>query len=431
MNHLFRAAVFGVLGLAATARAADVLNVTPLVTDRTFVVARIDPSQLKIRAAGDWVIALLQKAGLPDDAINQARQGIAGAAMVAQPGVDGLTRAGVGEVALVVNFQDTFQKTPILLVAVAKPADPEAVRRAFAPTGMRDGEKGGLMVFSPNLPRGVLAGMQAADRPELLDAVGALDGSIATAAVAVPDAIKADIANAIAQQNRVAPEEQEAHDLFIQGVQQYKARLSAAAGPSLSVTANTTAPTVADQIVEFLRRDRKDKTVQSMVDLAKSLPPKKDESAVTWELKQADFETVAKAAVPAVMNARASAERVKSMSNMRQLMLACIMYSNENRGAVPNDLTGLGEYLGSKTGVPDAILTNPQRPDLAKQGYVYVPATEGKVQSVKNPSTRLAIYEAGDWKDGKSVAFWDGHVEWVKDKTKFDALLAEAQPDKP
>ncbi|MGB9626825.1 MAG: H-X9-DG-CTERM domain-containing protein [Phycisphaerae bacterium] len=40
----------------------------------------------------------------------------------------------------------------------------------------------------------------------------------------------------------------------------------------------------------------------------------------------------------------------------------------------------------------------------------------------------LVLYEAFDtWGRGTNVAYGDGHVEFVTDKTKFDAMLAKAR----
>jgi prepilin-type processing-associated H-X9-DG protein len=151
-------------------------------------------------------------------------------------------------------------------------------------------------------------------------------------------------------------------------------------------------------------------------------------NSITLDARQPAFTAMAADLKPALERAQVAALRVKSMSNMRQLMMACVMYANDNKGEVPPAITDLGKYTGNRNGqTPVALLMNPQKPDQNTAGYLYVPAPEGKVQKIRNAAERLAIYESGDFGEGLNVAFWDGHVEFVNDKAKFDALLATAQ----
>ena len=126
--------------------------------------------------------------------------------------------------------------------------------------------------------------------------------------------------------------------------------------------------------------------------------------------------------------------RVRTMSNMRQILVACIMYHNDN-SKWPDDLKSLTKYLnggggGAPVGAPgpggagpggkNAVLINPRRPD-AEPGFIYCKPAEPILQ----PAETVVMYESHkDFADGVNVGFADGHVEFVNDKQRFDELLA-------
>jgi prepilin-type processing-associated H-X9-DG protein len=122
--------------------------------------------------------------------------------------------------------------------------------------------------------------------------------------------------------------------------------------------------------------------------------------------------------------------RTQSMSNMRQILLGCVMYASDNKDQWPKDLSAAEKYLGGPAKLQQ-IMVNPSRPD-AKPAYVYVqPAGDGPVA---NPASTLVLYESHtDFGPGVSVGFADGHVEFVRNRERFDQLLAgpEAAPAVP
>jgi len=115
---------------------------------------------------------------------------------------------------------------------------------------------------------------------------------------------------------------------------------------------------------------------------------------------------------------RQQTQRVASMNNMRQLVMGCIMYSNDHKGTWPDKLDAIDKYVGMKK---DQLLTNPMHPDL-KPGFVYV-----KPANSNNPSRTMVLYESHTkWEGGVNAGFADGHVEYIADKKRFDDLLQTA-----
>ncbi len=133
------------------------------------------------------------------------------------------------------------------------------------------------------------------------------------------------------------------------------------------------------------------------------------------------------ALMPRMMMARGQARSVQSMSNMRQLVLAIIMYANDNKGAFPAELTDLKKYLGDNDGTVIArILTNPQTPDQ-KPGYIYIKPNVATIKEIRSSHERLIIYENySKWPGKINVGFADGHVEMIVDKARFEKLLTDA-----
>lgn len=124
--------------------------------------------------------------------------------------------------------------------------------------------------------------------------------------------------------------------------------------------------------------------------------------------------------LPSLNRARETANRVKCASNLRQIGLGCIMYSNEHKGAYPPNLGTLlkEEDLTAAVFVcPSDSTTVPalpldQLPDWvnANSDYIYVGA--GLKQGA-DPTTIVAYEkETAHNGDGMNILYADGHVEF-------------------
>ena len=107
-------------------------------------------------------------------------------------------------------------------------------------------------------------------------------------------------------------------------------------------------------------------------------------------------------------------KRMKSASNMKQILLACIMYAQDNKDQWPDSLQDLTpRRLAGDT------LINPGQPER-ENGYIYIkPSTPISPQQV-------VLYEAHDsWGDGINVGFVDGHVEFIEKESMFKNRLED------
>jgi predicted Zn finger-like uncharacterized protein/prepilin-type processing-associated H-X9-DG protein len=132
--------------------------------------------------------------------------------------------------------------------------------------------------------------------------------------------------------------------------------------------------------------------------------------------------------LPSLNRARETANRVKCASNMRQIGMALLLYSNENRGAYPERLEDL---IRTQEIEPDKFVCpssndNPGvgAADLSSGGhlsYVYV----GKGMTNAEPADTIILYEnmSDHDQDGSNFLYGDGHVEFQR-RAQAESIIA-------
>lgn len=150
--------------------------------------------------------------------------------------------------------------------------------------------------------------------------------------------------------------------------------------------------------------------------LIKPLLPAQEGDRLTLSVGQQQVDAFVAGITPAMRSARQNAVHVQSSSNMRQLLIGCIMYANDHKGQWPPTLDAAIAQLHSA----QQLLINPANP-TAKPGYIYV-----KPANPQNPQA-LVLYEAYDkWPGQINVGYADGHVEATRDQARFNELLKAA-----
>jgi prepilin-type processing-associated H-X9-DG protein len=130
--------------------------------------------------------------------------------------------------------------------------------------------------------------------------------------------------------------------------------------------------------------------------------------------------------MPAVSKARGEAERVKSASNLRQIGVGVMMYSQDNKSDCPPDLGVLCSYglipavfvspFSGKSVPPELRAQTPeQRAAWVNQNADYVYLGKGKKMDKLRADDPL-VYEKLELGRGQgiNILFGDGHVEWLK-----------------
>jgi prepilin-type processing-associated H-X9-DG protein len=113
--------------------------------------------------------------------------------------------------------------------------------------------------------------------------------------------------------------------------------------------------------------------------------------------------------------------RIESMSHMRQIVMAAIMYKEEHKGQWPAKLDDVKAFL--KGG--GNIFVNPRDPKR-QPAYVYLKPNV----PIANPSQLMVLYEAHDkFGDGVNAGFADGHIEFINSSQRFKDLLLQSLQD--
>ncbi|QOV88450.1 DUF3352 domain-containing protein [Humisphaera borealis] len=137
-------------------------------------------------------------------------------------------------------------------------------------------------------------------------------------------------------------------------------------------------------------------------------------------------------AMPAMQKAREQAGNVKSMSNLRQIALAAIIYANEKNGALPNSMAELvvaGDLSSDVLISPSSGKLSPKFDDKkelgrwAEENADYIWVGKGLNVNKAGPDVVIAHERLGMSPNGRvNVAFADGHVEQMFEDDLADRL---------
>jgi len=152
------------------------------------------------------------------------------------------------------------------------------------------------------------------------------------------------------------------------------------------------------------------------------LTPQAQGSQLVLNLDAKQANEVAAALREPLARARQVALRVQSSSNIRQILQACLLYANENKGKYPDDMKALQAAMAKfNPGMVKRVMTNPAHPEI-QPAYVYIKPAKGNAATAET----VVIYESHkDFGNGINVGFADGHVEWVGQKQQFEQMLAK------
>ncbi|HEX8340464.1 MAG TPA: hypothetical protein VF624_06105 [Tepidisphaeraceae bacterium] len=428
-----------IASLAVAVHAAPPVAVAPLVSEQTVFVAQIDLTQIDLPDAAEWLQATLQRNGLPDDLMQQMAMPMNASAARGQAYVDALRAAGVERAAVVLDIEADLPAVH-LAIAMPMPKDVAAVRRAARPLG--DVTVGDLFVLT--LPGDAsVKDRRPAARDDLLKPLAANPDAAAAFAGGITDELREAI--------DARPRDPQVRETWMATVRNARDIRSATGAidtkggaeggkPHVVARVEFTTPAAAAKVLAGpdgggnpgpARMNGAE--VQAFRSIIEAMRPRVEGATISVDAKAEDIDRLVKAAIPALQQARLAANRVKSASNLRQLMLCAMLYANDNQGMPFGGLNDLQKYLGGpRGGNLSPVMTNPSRPELKANGYTYVHPGVDKISAIKNPSERLAIYEAGDFGDGVNVGFWDGHVEFITDKQQFQKMLDLAEnPPQP
>ena len=210
------------------------------------------------------------------------------------------------------------------------------------------------------------------------------------------------------------------------------AALGAALKPDLSVTAviQSTDPGAAEAMGGVIKRIYASLAAKPRGELMQFVDTGDILAMLRWRVEGSRLtlsidaarldKLMAEVIAPSLRRARYLAMRAISAANFNAIGKALALYTIDHEGAFPENLQVLVEkkYLNARA------LVNPAHPDR-KPAYVYLPPRKPPVPAA---AETLVAYEAHDkWGEGVNVLFYDGLVEFLRDRARFEKLLKQVK----
>lgn len=423
-------------------------DIKPFVNEFTLAVGRVNVAAIDFAALDRWADEVAKQAA-PDPAAGAA----AGAAAVgaapanrdaaarqlhaaiaaARDWSAAFTRAGGKSAWAVFTIEDFPKGSPLFFVVpVEAGADSEALKQALSAPGRSFVRQSGsnLVVAPEEAAAARFAAIRPQDRPDLAGALSA--DAAAGNDLLVAAATSADAKKVLESLLPGLPNGQAATALA-QNLKWATLAMKLSAKPTGRILLQAADPGAAANLKQSLTTllgglDAQKQPGQPAgagrvlaafaANLAAQAQAKGDQVAI--DLQGPDATALAARVADGLAASRERARRMSAASQIKQLMLACIIVANDDKQL--QYPTSLQEALKAAK-QDDKLLVNPRRPN-DPVGYVYVRPADG----LKADFQRLVIYEKHDaWPGGVMVGFADGHVEFVADEAQFKKLLDVAQ----
>lgn len=430
---------------AAAAQQPAASAVADFVDEMTLAVADVDVSAVDVDALTEWFQALLKGAGMPQKELDESARNLAGGAGPLKQWFGRFTAAGGRRVYVVAMLN---QQAPVyLVVPVGAGGDAAKLTAALSAgdgglpkelVGTNVVERvGDALLWGPPpalaLAKETRANAKRQARPDLAAALSAGGNAPVRLAFAPPEHMKGLLS--ISQPRLPAELGGGATAPVVNAFKSlsWAADLPTAASKSAAVRVTIQArdpdgaqklKALVDAVFASAKKDPGFNEIPDGDRVLAMMTPQVAGDQLTLAMDQPKLETYAKLAVPSLIAARGQAARVRSASNLKNLALATHMYANDKAGNLPAKFPDdLLPYLAGANVAE--LLANPTQPGRAP-GYAFVrPAGVAKMADVKEPAAAVMLYEAHEaWPaGGVNVAFYDGHVELVKDEGAFKKML--------
>ena len=399
-------------------------GIDSFIQDGTIAVIQIDLAALTSDAAWQQISTVVQELKLGDEVLPMLAQvrGMGGQ----------YVKVGLTEAFVVVNITD-LPDTPMIVVPLTKGADVEKLSAMLPKPGDRAvvRQVDGTLVVATEGQFRLLAETGAAKRPRLMKALTSTKG-----AVRVAFAFSDDVRRALEETISTLPPElgNLPGTTLTRGLQW--ACLDVAVQPEVTLrltiqSADADSAQSMSRLIDLLAMkataDRikghyiAPKVFEILESFIKTLRPSVSGDQLVLTLNQVSL--LRDCVGPAMQKFRTMARRETSDSVIRQLLAALYLWAAANQGVFPPDLQTL-----VKTGVTGPQnLINPSRPELGQAGYVYL-RPNVPLSKLEDPGGQVVLYEAHErFGEGVNVGFADGHVGWIADQARFQALLSASK----
>ena len=419
------------MSLTTSAAGADVSR---FVDQKTFLAAEADLTKVDAAALDAFLLRMAEAMGVAGEQPFQTpRAEVQPSLAVVSKWINDMKQAGVSELYAVADFA-RIEHPPTIIIPV--PDDKAAAVSALVPrpradVGPRDSRMPAVetvpgvgVVFAAPAAIADLKALKPAPRPDLAAALKAAGAAPIRLAVSFDAGIRQELSRKMPPQLMGKPS-----TLITNDFQWLSISATLPPTPNVKALVQTTDADTAKQTAELIATSLKEARRQPQMppEFEQILAPTVAGSQVVVSLDDKQMTALATAISTPLMRARAVARRVQSASNIRQMLMACMMFKNDNKNAWPADRQAfeqaVAKYARRGRGGRD-VLVNPQHPDV-RPAYVYI-----KPSRPDPDPQSVVIYESHkEFGEGINVGFADGHVEWVAQKKAFDEMLARTAQD--
>jgi hypothetical protein len=443
---------------AAAAPATDpARRIGPFLDDQVVAVFRVDATRVDAKALEAWLVERMNtqaaKSGGDAERIRAAAKDLARPRGEMEKALADFKAAGGRELYALLRLDDAMrQQMPVMIVPVEAGADAKKLEALFAEGGPPGGKftevLGDVVLVGGDAQRAAARAVQANNAEAAAAKAANADLAAALASLsAAPDAPAIQFAFAPSAESRKAFEEL-APTLppqlgggptsdVTRGLRWATFAVALPPKPSARVTIQARDAAAVDSIDKTLRaavdagvkaidaeaaKNPKGGDTDMLRAVAKLLPSlvpaREGNDRLVLAMDDAKLSDLAGVISTGMVRARGSAQRVQSMSHMRQALLVGAMWANDHKNEWPDDLSAAAKAYDA-----GPMLTNPRG---GKSSYKYLkPARD-----TKDAGQHIVIYEVDVADpDGICVGFMDGHVEFMKD-ADFQKRLKEQQAAK-
>jgi len=409
----------------AAARAA-VAPVEPFIDGQTILVARLDTAAVDLGAVENW---MKQAAQPPGPGAGRFLEGL-------HDGIGRLTtaqadfkKAGGRLLYVVVSFGDTPGGMAFVVAPIENGADAKAIEKVLSSWSSDPAVHAATISKAVVLPFGdALARLEhftSAPRPELAKAFAEAGDAPLSAAIIPSEQVR----RVVEAMTPKLPKDVGGGPITVltRGMMTGSVAVRLPPQPSVRVVIHSQDADAANAfagLVRLVLLAGRDQLPQEIANLLAALvrppSPRVDGDRVIFTVDEKPLLSLVRQFPGGPRRGALAAYRVKSASNLRQLILACLIYANDHKNEFPDSL----EEALKGVDLPRDVMTNPSDP-ARKPGYVYVKPPS--LKDLTHAERRVVAYEAFDkWDGGINVGFADGHAEFIADQAVFVKLLNDA-----
>lgn len=414
-------------------------QIAPFINEQTIAVVHVDAADADLDAMELWANAVVSQSKLDESDRKATSRLFHGVKQNLAPWISDFKKAGGKSIWFVFTLEDFPSSPPVfVIIPIDKNADPAELKKLWGIVGPGphlDGLKSepilqvhGALVFGPGSSGAApYAKIQPQPRPELSKALAAAGAGKLQLAL-----IPSEGARKVIESMAPSLPGGEPATVLSRGVSWGGAAMRLPPEISLHLVVQSQDAASAEGLLALIhsfaaiaqKQKSDDLGKTSMVRAAAAMGNRAQVQGdqLLIDLDKSQATALAVQLSDSLHGAREQANRIKSASNIKQLLLGTIMWANNKTKEGAPFPDNFDQVLKDQDISPN-VLINPRHPELPV-GYVYIKAPEGETA----PADRLVIYEKfTQFGPGINVGFADGHVEWIADERQFNKLRDEAE----